>query len=68
MDTYTPFHIREYRIQAIQSLIVAVHERASNESVWVEEVAWAAEQRQRDLDEHMCRDIQGHQDTIHVYE
>ena len=68
MDTYTPFHVREFQIQAIQRLVVAVHERARNESTRAEEFAREAEQRERDAEQQLRRDIQEHQDAIRDYE
>lgn len=68
METYTPRHVREFRIRAIQQLIVFVHERANDEIINAEAYRRQAQERQIQRDEADRRAALEYQDGLRNYE
>lgn len=68
METYTPRNVREFRIRAIQQLIVSVHERANDEITNAEAYRRQAQERQIQRDEADRRAIFEYQDGLRNYE
>ena len=61
MDTYEPIHVREFRVKAIQRLIIVVREHAQDEINNAALYERHAEERRRDEDETAQRQIMDYQ-------
>lgn len=68
MDTYESRHVKEFRIRATQSLILAVHEYARDAPRRAAEQARHAEQQQAAAEEAARRQVEDYQQSVRNFE